>query len=651
MCGIAGIVDLKKGIRTGELESMTKVISHRGPDDEGYILLDRNLRTQGAIGNDTCAAIKGKNLFPMIEDLQDEYVIGFGHRRLSIFDLSEAGHQPLSDKTGKIWLTYNGEVYNFPEIRSELKERGYDFHTGADTEVVVASYLEWGEQCVTHFNGMWSFAIWDARNHKIFCSRDRLGAKPFHYFLTEDKFIFGSEIKEIVQCADVPRVINEEVLAANLIYNLTDYNDRTLINGIMALLPGYNLSARINVQEQKITDVNVYRYWDVVMTEEQDTEWEPAMIEKEIDRSIKYRLRSDAPLGALLSGGLDSSILVTKACGQLKERGENAADFQTFTACYENAGEHDETRYAQLVNRYNGCSENLVYPRPSGSVEKHFEELVWHLEGITYFSFFGVDEVLRAVEEKKIRVILNGQGSDETMFGYERYYAFYFKELLKKLKFGRFLKEYKLAVKNSRLTFRELCMHFAYFCFPMVRNGRKSSMAAKYYTPVVKKNLSAKQINRLLFPKTLDKMLYTELHNTQLTHILRFDDRLYMKHSIESRVPFIDYEYVEQACRIPSGKKIHNGYTKSILRQIMDGKMPDEITWRKDKVGFSSPVERWAEKIPEAYMDDLIQNARSGKYFNLKEIKTLFKKCPAHTVIQNFLSVEIFMRLFDVEAA
>jgi len=650
MCGIAGSVDLKHNIKIAELQKMTKVISHRGPDDEGYFLLDKNLCAIEAIGNDTCDAIKRKNKYQLIGNLAEEYIIGFGHRRLSILDLTEAGHQPLADETGKIWITYNGEVYNFLEIKEELKTKGYDFKTNSDTEVVLKSYLEWGEQCVNHFNGMWSLAIWDGTENKIFCSRDRLGAKPFHYYLTEERFIFGSEIKEIVQCKDVPRIINEKVLAANLIYNLTDYNDETLIEGIKVLPPGYNLSLYLNLAEQKITNVKIVQYWDIAKKSETNKELKLALIESEIERSIKFRLRSDAPIGALLSGGLDSSIVVTKACKQLMERGENVSDFQTFTSCYKDANEHDELKYAQMVNRYNGCTENLIYPKPLGAVEKHFEELVWHLEGITYFNFFGADEVLKAVEEKKIRVILNGQGADETMFGYERYYAFYFKDLLKKFKIKRFFEEYKLAVKNSRLTYKDLCMHFAYFCLPMVRTGRKKNIAAKYYTPIVRSRLEKKQVYKLLFPKNLDDMLYKEMRNTQLTHILRFDDRLYMKHSIESRVPFIDYEYVEQVCKISSGKKIHNGYTKSILREIMNGKMPDEITWRKDKIGFSTPIERWAKEIPEAYIEELTRNAKSSKYFNLDEIKKLFKKCPEHTVIQNFLSIEIFMRLFEVEA-
>lgn len=650
MCGIAGIIDLKNGIKTSELQKMAKVIAHRGPDDEGYFLLDENLQKSQAIGHDTCDAIKEKGSFEQVENLHGNYIMGFAHRRLSILDLTEAGHQPLSDANGKIWITYNGEVYNFLEIKEELRGKGYNFKTNTDTEVVLASYIEWGEQCVNHFNGMWALAIWDETKNKIFCSRDRLGAKPFHYYLTENKFIFGSEIKEIIQCEDVPRIINEKVLAANIIYNLTDYNDETLIQAIKVLPPSYNLSIKIDIQKQRISDSSIYRYWDIPKKVQTDTELDMDLLESEIDRSIRYRMRSDAPLGALLSGGLDSSIIVTKACGQLKDRGENVSDFQTFTACYEDAEEHDEHKFAQIVNKYNGCSENLVYPEPA-SVEKDFEELVWHLEGITYFNFFGIDEVLTSVEKKKIRVILNGQGSDETMFGYERYYGFYFKELIKKLKLGQFLKEYRLAIRNSRLTFKDLCLFFVYFTIPMIRNGVKGRMASKYYTDTVKNKLQRKEVNKLLFPKTLSDMIYTELRNTQLTHILRFDDRLYMKHSIESRVPFIDYQYVEKACKIPPHIKIQNGYTKSILRNMMDGKMPDEITWRKDKIGFSAPVERWAKKISTEYFEQLTTNARSSKYFNIEAIKVLFQECPQHTVIQNFLSIELFMRLFDVEAA
>ena len=645
MCGIAGIVNFPNGINSKLLKNMTACISHRGPDDEGYVFVAENRLVYGK-GQDSCIEIKRDHSYLNVESIKgEEFFLGMGHRRLSIIDVSSEGHQPMY-RDGCV-IVFNGEIYNYLEIKSELVELGMSFKTETDTEVILAAYQRWGEDCVSHFNGMWAFAIWDAKERKLFCSRDRFGVKPFYYYLDTNKFVFGSEIKEIIQDSTIDKVMDEETLAVNLIYGVCDYNERTLIKDIVALKAGHNFILTVDKNYMKIDGTRLEQYWDISFSNQTI---DKKILGQEIERSIKYRLRSDVPVGALLSGGLDSSSLVTLICRQLKSEGKRTEEFQTFTACYDDAPEHDERKFAHLVNVYNGCKENLIFPQIT-EVEKNFEAAVWHLEGIASFKILGTFAVIEAASNKGIKVIINGQNGDETLMGYERYYAFYFMDLIKRGRLVKFLKEYYRASKHSKYSLKTLLLFYFYFCFPFVRKLKKRMDGKKYIKQRVFKSLNKKLVNNLLFPHNLNQLMYNELKATQLPHIIRMDDRSYMKYSVESRIPFLDYEYVEKAVNVLPEEKIKNGYTKNILREYMDDKMPKEVTWRTDKKGFSSPAERWACYYSNEYMENLFRTARSKKYFDIDAIKEVFQKDPGNHIISDFLSVELFMRLFHVQVS
>lgn len=641
MCGIAGILDFGKKVKINTLVNMTQIIKYRGPDDEGYQLFDKNGMYK-YFGNDTVQDIK--RITCDIKTAEEgRFFLGFGHRRLSILDVSSIGHQPMT--RNNVTITYNGEIYNYIEIREKLKRLGYKFETETDTEVILYAYQEWKEECVKYFNGMWAFVIYDQNESKLFCSRDRLGVKPFYYFLSqnENKFIFASEIKQIVQDSNIERKMNEKLLSINLIYGLTDYNNETLIKNIFQLEAGHNLIIYFDTKKERIVSVLKKKYWDLNVKRRIKGNYSE-IVGKSLEKSIKYRLRSDVEIGALLSGGLDSSSLVALSMKQLNKN----IRFNTFTSYYPENEECDESYYAHVINKYFGCEENFINPKIE-NIEKEFEDIVWHMEGFSGFSSLGAAKVIEAAAKKGVRVILNGQGGDETLFGYERYYVFYLLDLLKKLKIGRFIKEFRKIVKCSKLSTNALIKMFVYFAFPIVRNGRNIFNAKKYLKKEIIKKLDYKSIKKILYPNNLEELQYNELKHGQLTHILRMDDRGYMAHSIESRVPFVDYRYIEKVVAIPPEEKIAKGYTKILLRNYMDNKMPKEITWRKNKLGFAAPVERFIENFDKKYIEELLCTAKSRKYFNTGYILENYDKIKCSKIMSDFLTVEIFMRKFGVQ--
>lgn len=644
MCGICGWFNKRNNIDIGIVLGMNQIAKHRGPDDEGYALIS-DYRIEHFSGDDSIglpyehiSAHRHKDVF-----------LAFGHRRLSIIDVSSAGHQPMQTDDGKLCITFNGEIYNYIEVRAELELLGHSFHSASDTEVLLTAYREWGEECVYHLNGMWGFAIWDAEKRKIFCSRDRLGAKPFHYFIDDDNFVFGSEMKQLTQNTVIPRVMNDEILTTFMLWSISDYSEETLIKDIKVLRGGYNLSYLLPQNETETAHVKIYCYWDI------DTECKKSQdaIKKTFDfhkDAVKIRLRSDVPIGIMLSGGLDSSALVSEITSFMKGQGIEAKDINTYTSCYENFKAGDERMFAEQVNKYCGTKENLVFPDETDTLNA-FKDMVWHMEGLVGFGSMGGYLTLREVAKHGNKVIINGQDADETMFGYERYYTWYLRDVLKENGFVSYIREMKLAVKNSRLRYKDILGYNIYFGNAKIRKIRCRNRMKPYITKRVLRQFDFNtQVEKYLIFDNLKKMQYNEIRGTQLTHILRMDDRSYMAFSMESRVPFIDYRFIESAIQIPERSKIRNGYTKYLMRKFIEKKLPNDVVWRKNKMGWPSPRERWIKRLDKDAVEKLFDNPRSCQYFNIPKIEKLWKKNPNDFAFEKFLSVELFMRLFDVAA-
>lgn len=639
MCGICGWISTKRNIDYNILEKMNNVAKYRGPDDEGYLIEENNSEIQ-CRGDDTC-----KELVSLrhIRSLQNEAYLALAHRRLSILDLSPMGHQPMLSDSGNS-VIFNGEIYNYIEIRKELETKGYLFNTKSDTEVLLAAYDEWGEKCTSHLNGMWAFAIWDKKNNILFCSRDRLGAKPFYYYLDDSQFIFASEIKQICQNTNVQRKLNLSIISSMIIYDISDYSEETFVKDIHELRGGYNLIVRLNSDHSSILNINKYKYWDLVI-ENNKIDYSKSNLSDILENSIKIRTRSDVPIGVLLSGGVDSSCLVAALSEQYKRLDKK---IDTYTSCYKNFPEGDEIAYAKQVNEICGTNAHYIYPDEQDTFEV-FKNMIWHMEGNTSFSTIGSFLTLKQISSTGVKVLLNGQGSDETMLGYERYYAYYLVRLLKEKGIKQCASEYSKIVRNSKLSAKSLVEYMVYFSNSTMRKNRCINRMKKYLNePIILKFKNSNEAKQYLSYRNIDELQYGEIRGIQLTHILRMDDRSYMAFSMESRVPYIDYRYIEEAMYLSVDSKIHNGYTKYCVRKMFENRLPESVIWRRNKMGWPSPQKRWVERFDKEKVLDLFTNARSRTIFNIDELKKQYLVDPSSYPVEKFMIVEQLVRMFDL---
>jgi asparagine synthase (glutamine-hydrolysing) len=553
MCGISGYIPrFGKRVDQAGLEHMTGLIAHRGPDDQG-------------IFND------GR--------------VGFGHRRLSILDLSPDGHQPMQDQENNCVIVFNGEVYNYIELREELKFLGHIFLTQTDTEVVMKAYAAWGEGCTERFNGMWAFALYDIAANKVFCSRDHFGIKPFYYAQTENAFVFGSEIRQLLPFflkAEVNKTVLTEYIFSNVVEPLQD----TFFKGVQKLPGAHNLVYDLTTDLYRI-----YPYYQLKrqsgLTDLNVAE-AAALYGQSLVTSIDLRLRSDVPVGTCLSGGLDSSTVATLAAG--KYALQTTEKFRAITAVSEETVK-DESVYAKKVVDHAGLHWLQVKPDYEAFRSALPEVVKAQEEPFPSCSIVMQYYVMKTASENKITVLLDGQGGDETLLGYERYYAAFLIALYRKKGLMYMLKAARNSAKNNALMRPlKVIQYFMYFLSARLR-----------YLNYKQRNNFLKNIPA--FPagvrfhdnKTKDifEMQKRELMEYNLPALLKFEDKNSMWHSIEARLPFLDPNTARLALSLPEEVKIHNGWTKFILRQFMDDKMSEDITWRKNKFAFEAPETIW----------------------------------------------------------
>lgn len=642
MCGICGWLNVKRELNLATLERMNNVAKHRGPDDEGYLIVG-NDGFYNLSGEDSCKDIIYDARVDDKDVISDAF-LGLAHRRLSILDLSSCGHQPMLKDDYAI--TFNGEVYNFIEIRRELEELGIRFSTNSDTEVILKAYIQWGEECINRFNGMWSFAIWDGRLHKLFCSRDRLGVKPFYYYLNDNQFVFGSEIKQLCENPKVPRILDENTLVTQVIYGISDYSEDTLIKDIKSLLGGWNLVIEMDETNSHIVKCSKYQYWDINVDDKSAYSTDKML--DLLHDAVNLRTRSDAEIGVMLSGGVDSSCITADVARIFKtsKRGR----VKTFTSSYRDFSEGDESAFAHLVNKHCDTDENIIYTDDMDTYDL-LEKVVWHLEGEINYNILGNYQFLREISKTGVKVLISGQGADETQFGYERYYAYFFKDLLKRGKILALIKSFKLANKNSKLTVNQLIKYSIYFSSSNIRKVRCYKRMKPYITKQTSNIFKNNNVRELFTSKSLKELIYNEIKGNQLSHNLRLDDRLYMAHSLECRLPFVDYRYIEEAVKVPEEMKIDKGYTKYLIRSGFEKDLPSEVIWRINKMGWETPGARWASRFDDLKIEELFKNSRLKKYFDVEQLRLLYKKDRNSYPIQQFIIAELFTRLFRVESA
>lgn len=538
---------------------MTNSIRHRGPNDEGYFLADTaTSRFEQRTGSDSIPEAKA-NYRHLSAPAEGNYNLGFGYRRLSIIDLSPAGHQPMSNADGTVWLIFNGEIYNYIELREQLAAKGHTFTTKTDSEVIIHSYEEWGRECLSHFNGMWAFALWDGRKKCLFCARDRFGVKPFYYLRNDESIAFASEIKALLLHPGAARRANPQIVFDYLAYAVIDHSDETFFSGIMQLPPSHYLIA------DAAGEFTVQRYYTLHCNPELGRYQEPANAEYSerfrelLYDSIKLRLRADVPLGSCLSGGLDSSTIVCMANSLMFRDGVIDRTLigehqKTFTAVYDDAA-YSEKPFVEKVIAQTNAEPHFV--RPDGSLLwDELRKVVYHQdEPFNSTSVYAQWNVMRLASEHHMTVMLDGQGGDELLGGYAWHVPIYQTELLRSMRFGTLLKEMAAASSVSRRpvsrqvidllgkTGRAVLPQSAYeFLAPGfgVMNSDFSSAHNRTSAVLAKRN------------DNLQERLLQEETAFNLQQLLHYEDRNSMAFGIEARVPFVDYRVVEYAMSIPA---------------------------------------------------------------------------------------------------
>lgn len=565
MCGIAGFFDPEiqsQDQKEAGLQKMLETIAHRGPDYRGT---------------------------------WHQEALSLGHNRLSIIDLSEAAHQPFHYH--RLSLVFNGEIYNYKEIRQELQGKGFQFSTSSDTEVICAAYKHWGESCVSQFMGMWAFALWDEANKKLFCSRDRFGIKPFYYQFENGRFYFGSEYKALKKSPLFKDDYNQDHLFRYLQLGWLTFEDQTFYSNLHALPEAYNLVLQHG-------QIKTYRYWDLSL-QQTDLNFEDATAHwKELFlNSMEQHMRADTPVGGCLSGGLDSSAICSSV-GYLYPE----LDFNTFTIYYSGKDEVDERPWAQHVwDAYPNLKSYTHSPKQNELLEQ-FEHFFYHFDvppaGSSPLSQYFV---MRLAKEQGMKVLLDGQGADEYLAGYDHsFYRLAAGELLALNPKG-FVQELE-AFRELRP--RSLAKHLGSYgkslLSTVVSEESLYQFEYRYYLPFMGKG--PKNDPKLWQPvggSRLNQFLYQLTSRTSLPSLLHNEDRNSMTFSIESRVPFLDHRLVEFSFQLPDTYKLHLGWSKKVLRESMRGIMPSEIIDRKDKKGFVTPGEsKWLRGSLKPLLED-----------------------------------------------
>lgn len=628
MCGIAGILSKNKDLLE-RIQWMSDAQAHRGPDGVGYAVFGKRAR----------------GLHNTVPSVEEGDFLAFGHRRLAILDTTSAGIQPMSSPGGDVWICFNGEIYNYVELRNELIELGFSFSTATDTEVALMAYKAWGVECFNKFNGMWALALWDDKKKKIILSRDRLGVKPLYYASANESLIFASEIKAILSTGLVDKKINMPVAIDYLKWAIVDHSNDTFFDGVYAFPAGHYAV----IDESGV--IRPVSFWSL----ETQSELNKFDLDEAIHRfrnlfmdSVRLRLRSDVPVGACLSGGLDSSAIVCQA-NQL--RGSQTEKLHTFNAASKDP-RYDERSWCDVVNKDIDANAHYVFPN-SEEFQDELDRLIWHQEEpFTSASIYAQWTLMKEARNSHIPVLLDGQGADEILCGYRKYYIFYLQEIIKKKNLLSFAREFISLLRfGDRGIFR---LHEGKRYLPKFfrRDHLMKSLTDKGKTLWSRSSINISSAGSISDRQILDIRKYS------VPSLLRYEDRNSMAWSIETRVPFLDYRLVEWLVNISTNIKLSGGRTKYLLRTAMRGIVPDAILDRRDKMGFVTEQEQWMRDnlfttIEKCFMDKDFPLSSILDKNALVEMLTDWKNNKpgiAYSDIFRIFVLARWMRRFDVEA-
>jgi len=628
MCGIVGIVrqNLSSDRSTELLRGMMNTIKHRGPDGEG--------------------------LFS-----SKEYGVHLGHRRLSIID-PENGKQPMTTKDEQLTVIFNGAIYNYLELRRELIAKGHPINSYSDTEVLLYAYREWGEHCVDRFLGMFAFAIFDKTNHRIFCARDRIGIKPFYYSFDGESFVFASEIKAILASGMVKAETNADGLQDYLTFQFC-IGDKTLFKGVQKLEPGYCMVIKLG--ESRPT-VSVRQYWDVNYDVDftHSEEWFVDHLAGLIEDSTRMHLRSDVPLGAHLSGGLDSSTIACLAADMLK--GER---LNTFTGAFHEGPQFDETSYAKTVSAFAGTAYNETYIQGS-ELPDVLPRLMYYMDEPVAGPGVIPQYYVSKLAAQHVKVVLGGQGGDELFIGYARYLVAYLEKCLSGAIFQTAHQNPYAVTLESIVPNLSLLQTYKPMLQGLWSDGLFDSQDRRYFKLIDRRegmsHLFAptvfeggyspfesfqKIFNRDGLHSMINRMTYFDLKGS-LPALLHVEDRTSMAASIESRVPLLDHRIVEFMARIPPNIKFAGGRMKHIFKGAVRNTVPAQIFERKDKMGFPTPLTQWTKGVAQDFVRDILlsDRVRQRGIYNVAAIeRAIDSEREFGRVVWGLLCLELWHRI------
>lgn len=615
MCGIAGVYSIDiQNLNINIVQDMIEAIGHRGPDGEGLYT-------------------------------QDNVVLG--QKRLAIIDLSNNGKQPMIVDNGNYSITFNGEIYNYKELREELKEYGYFFNSDTDTEVILHAYRKWGKDCLQRFNGMWSFAIWDRVKKELFCARDRFAVKPFHYWYDGKRFVFCSEIKGLLRHPDIKPIENNQAIYDFIVNIRVNHTRETFFKDIYQL-PGSHYCTVSN------RGLEVARYWDI--SEEKKFLGSVEDATKEFYRlfedAVKLRFRSDVEVASCLSGGLDSSSIVCVADKLIKNgQLQTGHKLNTFSLAFDYE-KFDERKWIEIVRAETNINSHFTIPREEELLKNLNHLLYTQEEPFGSTSIFGQYMVMKLIHENGIKVTLDGQGSDEMLAGYLTYADAYFADFVLMNNEQELYEQVEIYCKKHNLT-PSIAIERAKKLAETGKMGRHIEVNSKYLNGDFATNFYKEMALPKKFDSMLQNQLYQDLMITSIPSLLRYADRNAMAFSIESRLPFLDYRLVEFIFSLPADMKIHDSVTKVILRKAMRGTIPEEIENRQDKMGFVTPEAVWFREGLKDIFEQIIYS-ESFASRNIFDVSTVQKEWEDYkTDIRNdsfliwrVVSVEMWMRMF-----
>ena len=594
MCGILSIINNKPDNGSEKLIKACAIIRHRGPDDEGFLTWVPGEQPKIWAGNDTTSSTLNHWHYNQLAPGQS-FKVGFGHRRLSILDLSPAGHQPMAYDDAGLSITFNGEVYNYLEIKAELEQLGHSFHTTSDTEVILHAWQQWSLSCLDKFNGMFAFVILDHKKKELFAVRDRFGVKPVFYFQGKNSLYLASEIKQIRTSPEYKFTLNEPIARQFLATGAVNHSNETFDTAIKTLPCGHYMYIDLSKES---TDFQIKQWYTL-----QPKKW-TAGFDEAVDQfrtlltdAVSLRLRSDVTVGSCLSGGLDSSSIVCIAANLLKAKGDFAG-LETVTACFD-AAKYDEWKFAEEVIKKTNAVPHKTFPSFK-QLQDEIDQFIWHQDEPTgSTSQFSQWAVFKRTHEAGLKVMIDGQGADEQLAGYSSNDLPFYAGLLKKAKFGSLIDEAIYYKKENGYYPKGFLIQAM-----KLNSGKLKNVATVDYL------INTEPDNLYKEPaKDLHENLLRQLYMEPLPALLRYEDHNSMAWSVESRTPFLDYKFVEFTMGLPDLFLYKRSVRKHILRKAMHNIIPEAIENRRDKMGFVTPEELWLKGEGKAWFNSEIDKA------------------------------------------